>query len=71
VFFSALLDGPALDLLSAVQDALAASKVDVGGCEVVEALVVAAMIVVFDEVSNGTFEIARQIIVFEQDPALE
>ena len=54
-----------------LQDALAASEVDVGWREIVEALMVAAMIVVFDEVGDGALEIAGQIVVLEQDSALQ
>jgi len=50
VQFAALFDGASLDLLSHIDDALATSEVDVGRREVVEALVVAVVIVVLDEV---------------------
>jgi hypothetical protein len=33
--------------------------------------VIAAVIVVVDEIDDGTLEIAGQIVVFKQDPALE
>ncbi len=56
-----MLDGPSLDLLSHVDDALTASEVDVGGGEVVESFVIAAVIVVVDEASDGSFEIAGQV----------
>ena len=68
---AALRDGSLLDLLSSVQDALATTEVDVGGREVVEALVVSVVIVVLDEVGDGAFEIAGQIVVLEQDLAFQ
>ena len=58
-------------LLLHVQNALSASEVDVCRREVVEALVVAAMIVVVDEVGDGAFEIAGQVVVLEQDSAFQ
>src|SRR6476661_8367012 len=60
-------DGLSLDPLSLQQNGLAASEVDVGGREIVEALVIAPMIVVLDEGCDLGFEIAWQEVVFEQD----
>jgi hypothetical protein len=53
------LDGPAFDLHSAIKNGLPTSKVDVSRGEVVEGFVVAAMIVMLDEVGDGLFEVAR------------
>ncbi len=63
---ASLVDGPALDLLSLFADALTSAEVDVGGREIVQALVVAPVIVVLDEVGDGAFEITWQIVVLEQ-----
>ena len=68
---AALFDGTSFDLLSHVQNVLTAAKVDVGRREVVEALMVAAMIVVVDEVCDCALQIAGEIVVFEEDPALQ
>lgn len=65
VLSAASFDSFALDLLSSFQDGLAAPEVDIGGCEVVERFMVAPVIVVLDEVSDGAFEIAGQVVVFE------
>jgi len=46
-------------------------EVDVGGRQVADALVIAQAIVVGDEGRDLGFEIARQVIVFEQDAVLE
>jgi imidazoleglycerol phosphate dehydratase HisB len=51
VLSTTLLDGAALDVLSPLEDALASAEVDVSGREVVQALVIAAVIVVLDEVA--------------------
>ena len=60
-------DGLSLDPLSLQQNGLAAPEVDVGGREIVEALVIASMIVVLDEGCDLGLEIAWQKVVFEQD----
>jgi hypothetical protein len=56
VLSTTLLDGTALDVLSPLEDALASAEVDVSGREVVQALVIAAMIVVLEEVGDSPFE---------------
>ena len=48
-----------------------ASEVDVGGREVFQALVIALVVVVFDELADAGFKIARQVIVFQQDAVLQ
>ena len=68
---SAFSDGVAFDPFSLKQDDLAASEVDVGWCEVYQALVIASMIVVFDEASDVSFEIAGQVVVLKQDAVFE
>ena len=45
----ALFDGVSFDPFTLQQDGLAASEVDVGGCQVLQAFVVAPVIVVIDE----------------------
>jgi hypothetical protein len=37
--------------------------VDVGGCEVFQALVIALVVVAYDEPADAGFEIARQVVV--------
>ena len=66
-----LFDGLSLDPFSLQQDGLAASEVDVGGCEIVEALVIARVVVALDEGRDLGFEIARQEVVLQQDAVLE
>ena len=55
---AALLDGLVFNLLSPLQNALAVSEVDIGWRQVVETFVVAAMIVVVDEVVHRTLQMA-------------
>ncbi len=66
-----VLDGLAFDPFSFQQDGLTAPEVDVGRGEIVDALVIAPMVVVRDERIDLSFEIAGQIIVLEQDAVLE
>jgi hypothetical protein len=54
VLSASLLDGSALDLLAPFQDVSAAPEVDVGVR--VQVLVIAAVIVVVDEVGDGSLE---------------
>ena len=66
-----VLDGLAFDPFSLQQDRLTAPEVDVGRGEIVDALVIAPVVVVRDECIDLSFEIAGQIIVLEQDAVLE
>ena len=71
VLQAALPDGLLLDLLSRFQDLRAAAIIDVGGREVAEALVVAAVVVVLDEGADLPFEVSWQEVVFQQDAVLQ
>src|SRR4029453_1141600 len=64
-------DRQVFDLSPSVDDAPVPVELDVGGGEVAEALVVAAVVVAFDEGANAGFEIARQVVVLEQDAVLQ
>ena len=54
---AALLDCQFLDLLPFPDDGFVAPKIDVSGCDVVQALMVAFVVVVIDEGPDLTFEI--------------
>ena len=60
-----MVDGSALYLPAPLQDAITSPEVDVSWRQIIQALVIAAMIVVLDEVCNGPFEVARQVVVVE------
>jgi hypothetical protein len=62
-----VLDGFAFDPFSFQQDGLASPEVDVDRGEVIDALVMAPVVVVRNKGVDLSFEIARQIIVLEQD----
>ena len=50
---AAVLGGLSFDLLSSFQDGFRCAEVDVDGRQVAQALVVAVMVVVIDEVADG------------------
>lgn len=53
------------------QDFCAASAVAVGERKIVQALMIAATIVAIDEGGDFRLQVARQIMVFEQDAVVE
>ena len=68
---AALFDGVSFDPFAFEQDGLAASEVDVGRSEIVEALVVSPMIVMLDESRDLGFEVFLEEVVFQQDAVLQ
>ena len=54
---ASMLDGLAFDPFPVFDDGFGPAEVGIGGCHIVEALVVAPMIVVFDEGLDLAFEI--------------
>jgi hypothetical protein len=71
VYQASVLHSLSFDPFSFHQDGLAAPEVDVSRCQIGDALVVTKMVVVADEVAELSFQIAGQIVVFEQDAVLE
>ena len=68
---AAVLDGLFLDLFSPFDDRGVAPEVGVGGCDVANALMVTLVVVMIDEGADLVFEIARQVVVLQQDPVLQ
>lgn len=64
---AALTDCLLLDPLPFAQGGFIAAKVDVGGCDVVQTLVVALVVVIRDECANLTLKIAGKVVVFQED----
>ena len=60
---AAVLHCQFLDLCPPFDDCGVASEVDIGGCDVTEALVVAVIVVMVDEGVDLGLEIAGQVIV--------
>ena len=59
------------DPFSLLQNGFATTEVDVGGGDVVQALVIALVVVVIDKGFDLSFEIAGQEVVFQQDAVLQ
>lgn len=68
---AALSDGFAFDLFSFQHDDVAAPEVDVGGCEIAKAIMVAAVVVMIDQRRDMLVEITRQEVAFQQDAVLQ
>ena len=71
VLQATICDCLAFDPLAFEEDGLSAPEVDVSRSEIVEALVIAVMVIVLDEGGDLAFEIAGQVVVFKQDAILE
>ena len=66
-----MFDGFSFDPVTLGEDGGTASEVDIGGGQIVEALVVSAVVVVINERLDLRFEVARQVVVFQQDSVLQ
>lgn len=67
---AAVCDGDALDALTFCEDCFSSPEVDIGRSEIVDALVIADMVIVRDEGVDLPFEITGQVIVVEQNAIL-
>ncbi len=65
---AAFLDCLFLDPPSHLKDIRAPTVIDIGGCQVVDALAVLVVGVVIDECADLTFEVVRQEVVFQENP---
>lgn len=59
---ASVCDGCSLDAFSLGEDCLGPAEVDVGRGQIVDALMIADVVVVFDEGVNLPFEIAGQVV---------
>ena len=66
-----MFDGLSLDPFSLFDDGRGSAEVGVGGRYVVQALMIALVVVMLDEGLDLDFEISGQEVVFEQDAVLE
>ena len=66
-----MLDGLSFDPGALCEDGGTAAEVDFGGGQVVEALVVLAVVVVVDERLDLGLQVAGQVVVFQQDAVFE
>ena len=68
---SAFLDSLSFDPFSPLDDGLSSTEVGIGGCHVIKVLVIALMVVVFDERLDLGFKIAWQEVVLKQNTVLQ
>ena len=66
-----LLDGSTYDPFSLFDDGFRPAEVGVCGCDVFQALVIALMVVVFDERLDLRFQITGKEVVLQQDAVLQ
>ena len=66
-----LFDGFAFDPFSLFDDGLCPAEVGISGRDVVQALVIALMVVVFDERFDLCFQIAGEVIILQQDAVFQ
>ena len=68
---ASLFDGLSLDAFPPFDNGGGPAEIGVGRCHVVEALVIAAMVIMLDEGLDLPFEIARQEVVLQQDAVFQ
>ena len=66
-----IFESLSLDPFSSLDDGWCPAEVGIGGCDVVEALVVALVVVMLDEDLDLLFEIAGQEVVLQQHTVFE
>ena len=64
---ASLFDGFSFDGFPPFEYGRCSTEVDVSGRQVVQTLVVAAVVVVLDELADTLFKLSWQIVVFQQD----
>ena len=65
---ASLFDGLSFDGFPSFEYVQSSAEVDVSRRQVVQALVVSAIVVVVDELADAVFELTWQIVVLQQDP---
>lgn len=68
---ASLFHCPSFDLFPFEEDGLATPGIDVGRGEIVQALVIAPMVVVPDKGVDLSFLVTWQKVVFQEDPVLQ
>ena len=71
VLQAAMFDGLSLDPFALFDDGPGPAEVGIGGCHVVQALMVALLIVVLDERRDLSLKVAGQEVVLQQDAVLQ
>ncbi len=66
-----MFDGLFFDPFALLDDGSGPAEVGIGGCHIVQALMVAAMVVVIDERRDLGLKVAGQEVIFQQDAVLQ
>ena len=67
---ASLFDSLSFDGLPPFEYGRSSAEVDVSRRQIVQALVVSAVIIVLDELADAVFELTWQIVVFRRGPGL-
>ena len=67
---AAMLDGPALDAPALQQDGLPPAEIDIGWGQIVQAFVIASLVILLDKCLDLSLQRAGQVVVFQQDAVL-
>jgi hypothetical protein len=68
---ASLFNGFSFDGFPPFENGRCSTEVDVGWRQIVQTLVVAAVVVVLDELADALFKLSWQIIVFQQEFFIE
>ena len=71
VLQASILNGLLLDILSLFQDLVSSAEVDIRRCEIAEALVVSAIVIMVDKCADLSVQVFRKEVIFEQDPVFQ
>ena len=71
VLQASMFDGLSVGPFALFEDGLGSPEVGIGGRHIVQALVIAPLVVVLDERLDLAFEVTGQEVVFEQDAVLQ
>ena len=66
-----MFDGFSFDPFALFDDGFSSSEVGIGGRDVVQAFMIALMVVMFDERLDLGFKVAGQIVILQQDAVFE
>ena len=66
-----IFDGLSFDPFPLFDDDLCPAEVGICGCHIVQALVIALMVVVFHERFDLPFEVTRQEVIFQEDAVFQ
>jgi hypothetical protein len=62
-----LLDGSALDALALQQDGLPPAEIEIRRVQIVQALVIAPVVILLDKLGDLSLQRARQVVILQQD----